>query len=436
VDLGRAGECTDTFIKGGLAKDCPENVAAPAQLAEAEAFLATHAGLVRLITVQVGSDNLFGALPAFMTSTAAQQQAMVTKLLSGMAHDWGVIFSALRKACPSCQIVALNQYNPYPKGAIPVDLSPLFQQYTQLLQQAAAPAKVQVADISAPFVGHEQAYTWIAQQHPDPTTAGFTAIAQAVAKVVAAGQVAAGATWQPKPGTTWMYETGDTPNLSKLAHVQVYDIDGFDNPASTVAALHAKGIMAVCYMDAGIWESVAPDAGNFPAALLGKSAGGSPDLKWIDLRQSGPDYSTLQEIMQARAQTCKSSGFDAIDWDMVGVYQESPSFPITAADQLAYNTFLANTTHSLGLAVGLHDDGDQVAALQPKFDFAVSEECFKYAACSAETPFISAGKAVFEVEYSDDGMTTSKFCSQANAMHFSAALATSDLDGTAWKPCW
>jgi lysophospholipase L1-like esterase len=190
VDLGHTGECTDTFISGGTAKDCPKQTGSPSQLAEATAFLEDHVGIMRLVTVQVGADNLFGALPSFMTSTAAQQQATLATLLPRMAHDWGVIFSTLRKACPDCQIVALNQYNPYPKGAITVDLAPLFQHYTELLSQAATPAKVTVADINTPFVGHELKYTWMASGHPDPTTKGFTTIAQAVAKVAALGRPA------------------------------------------------------------------------------------------------------------------------------------------------------------------------------------------------------------------------------------------------------
>jgi lysophospholipase L1-like esterase len=187
VDLGHTGECTGTFIKGGKAKGCPKSTDSPSQLAEATAFLADHYGVVRLITVQVGADDLYGSLPAFMSSTPAQQQALLTKLMPTMAHNWGVIFATLRKACPSCQIVALNQFNPYPSGAIKVDLTQLFQTYTQLLQQAATPAIVTVADIATPFVGHELAYTWMSKGRPDPTTAGFTAIAKAVSRVIAAG---------------------------------------------------------------------------------------------------------------------------------------------------------------------------------------------------------------------------------------------------------
>jgi len=256
-----------------------------------------------------------------------------------------------------------------------------------------------------------------------------------VAPPTATSTPAPAGTWHPTPGTTWFWEIGATPNLNSIGPYQVYDIDGFDNPSSTVAALHAKGIKVICYMDAGTAEPGRPDSGAFPAGLKGTAVSGWPGEYWLDVQLTGPYYSTLQSIMTARAQLCKTSGFDAIEWDNVDSYENSPGFPTTAADQLAYNTWLAGVAHGLGLSVALKNDTDQVATLEPKFDFAIDEECFKYSECSSEAPFINDNKAVLETEYSDDGMTTSMFCSQANALQFSSALATLDLNGS-WTPCW
>jgi hypothetical protein len=49
-----------------------------------------------------------------------------------------------------------------------------------------------------------------------------------------------------------------------------------------------------------------------------------------------------------------------------------------AADQIRYNTFLANAAHARGLSVGLKNDLDQVKTLQPLFDWALNEECVRY----------------------------------------------------------
>ncbi len=269
-----------------------------------------------------------------------------------------------------------------------------------------------------------------ATKTPTPPPASSTPITP-----TSTGTPVAASVWHPTPGTTWFWEIGATPSLSGLHAVQAYDIDGFDNPASTVATLHANGIRAICYIDAGTYEPGRSDDSLFPAGLKGSAVSGWPGELWLDVRPAGPNYSALKSIMVARAQMCQTKGFDAIEWDNVDSYENSPGFATTASDQITYNTFLATTAHTLGLSAGLKNDVDQVATLQPSFDFSIDEECFKYSECSTETPFINDNKAVFETEYSDDGMTTAQFCPQANSMRFSSALATFDLNGP-WTPCW
>jgi len=231
--------------------------------------------------------------------------------------------------------------------------------------------------------------------------------------------------WSPPPGTTWYWQLSGVVNLTY--QVAVYDIDGFDNPASAVATLHARGTRAICYMDAGTWENWRPDAGLFPASVKGNS-NGWPGEKWLDIRQ----LSILGPILQARAQLCVTKGFDAIEWDNVDGYSNATGFPISAADQLTFNRFLAATAHALGLAVALKNDPDQVSALLPSFDFELDEQCFQYTECAKLTPFIAAGKAVFEVEYN---LPTRRFCAQARRLRFSAARAALKLDGSLWSPC-
>ena len=69
-----------------------------------------------------------------------------------------------------------------------------------------------------------------------------------------------------------------------------------------------------------------------------------------------------------------------------------------------------------GLSVGLKNDLGQVPALVGLFDWALSEQCFQYDECSALFPFVSAGKAVFGVEYRGD---PASFCPQAVEWGFS-----------------
>ena len=52
------------------------------------------------------------------------------------------------------------------------------------------------------------------------------------------------------------------------------DLDLFDNPASTIASIHAAGKRAICYFSAGTYEDWRPDASSFDSSSLG--AGMSP----------------------------------------------------------------------------------------------------------------------------------------------------------------
>ena len=45
--------------------------------------------------------------------------------------------------------------------------------------------------------------------------------------------------WRPKPGLAWQWQLSG--RLDPTVDVPVYDIDGFDHPASTVRDLHARG---------------------------------------------------------------------------------------------------------------------------------------------------------------------------------------------------
>ena len=108
-----------------------------------------------------------------------------------------------------------------------------------------------------------------------------------------------------------------------------------------------------------------------------------------------------------------------------------PAFHWTARDQLAYNRFLARTAHRLGLAIGLKNDLAQVKSLEPRFDFAVVEQCFEFDECRKLRPFLRAGKSVFAVEYN---LPRSKFCRVASKARISAIRAEPDLAGAA-VPC-
>lgn len=236
---------------------------------------------------------------------------------------------------------------------------------------------------------------------------------------------APGGWWRPEPGTTWQWQLSGTVDVT--VPVAVYDIDGEEADPATVTALHDRGVRVVCYIDAGAWESYRSDADAFPARVLGRPVEGWADERWLDIRATD----VLLPIMAARIADCAAKGFDAVEADLVEGYLADTGFPLTAADQIAYNTALADLAHDAGLGIALKNDPEQVAQLEPVFDFAVVEECAAYDECDAYVPFVAAGKAVLHVEYEG---ALADFCPTTTALGFSSMLKRLELD--AWRrPC-
>jgi len=232
--------------------------------------------------------------------------------------------------------------------------------------------------------------------------------------------------WRPAPGTSWQWQLSGTIDTS--IDVRMYDIDLFDAPQATIDKLHHDGRVVICYFSAGSYEEWRPDAADFPAQVLGKDLDGWPGERWLDVRAQA-----VRDIMQRRLDLAVAKGCDGVELDNVDGYQNDSGFPLTAADQLAYNRFLATEAHARGLSVGLKNDLDQVNQLFADFDWALNEECFKYDECDALLPFIRAGKAVFQVEYGNASLAE-RICPQANALNFDTLIKKLELD--AWRvPC-
>ena len=235
--------------------------------------------------------------------------------------------------------------------------------------------------------------------------------------------------WQPPLTTTWQWQLSELP-IDPSFGVDMYDIDLFDNDASTVASLHAQGRKVICYISVGSWEDWRPDADQFPPSVLGNNYEGWPGEKWLDIRQ----IDLLAPIMRARFDQCQAKGFDGIEPDNIDGYTNDTGFPLTYQHQISYNTWLANEAHARGLSIGLKNDEAQAKDLLSYFDWAMTEDCFADDWCDEMAPFADAGKAVFAAEYTDV-MTESHFlntvCPAAQAIQFSAILKNRDLDG--WR---
>jgi hypothetical protein len=235
------------------------------------------------------------------------------------------------------------------------------------------------------------------------------------------------ARWLPQSTTAaWQWQLQGKIDTSVQAGV--YEIDGFETPKRTVAQLHRLGRRVICYLDVGSWESYRPDKGRFPARTLGAAYEGYPDERWLDIRRIG----ALAPVLRSRFDLCARKGFDAVEPDNIAGYENGSGFPLTAADQLRFNRWVAHEVHGRGMSVALKNDPEQVPQLVGAFDFAVVEECFEYDECARFSPFVAAGKAVFVAEYEQ---SPASFCAAAERLRFAAIRKSYDLFARPWLPC-
>ena len=306
----------------------------------------------------------------------------------------------------------------------------------------------------------------------------------------------AGACWQPALASRWQYQlqaqrtssgtcnTSQNPgginvNITGTAYTggtvapMVFDIDPqidticdtsppqYTQNTLAVSQIHAKGDKAIAYIDAGTWESFRKDAAQFDAfnnsspcngCLYGKTLSGFHNEKWLNISPGvmgvNPNTGQLEDRqavildeMTARVNQAKADGFDGIEFDNVDAWQNNTGLRLTSDQELQYITQLANIANSAGLTVALKNDTDQICAqgsgstcggLTRWFDYTVNEQCQQYSECSKLDPFVTSGKAAFQVEYK---LSTGKFCPQANAANRNAILKTYDLFDTPWTPC-
>jgi hypothetical protein len=237
----------------------------------------------------------------------------------------------------------------------------------------------------------------------------------------------AGARWQPKPtAAAWQWQLQGKVDTSIDAGV--YEVDGFEVGAGTIARLHRLGRKAICYLDVGSWERYRPDAKRFPRSVLGRAYEGYPDERWLDVRR----IDLLAPILRRRFDLCRRKGFDAVEPDNLAGYENETGFPLGAGDQLRFNRWVAREVRRSGMAVALKNDPEQVPQLLASFDFAVVEECFAYDECGKFSPFVVADKRVFVAEYSEP---LAAICAQAERLEFSAIRKDYDLFARPWEPC-
>jgi hypothetical protein len=227
------------------------------------------------------------------------------------------------------------------------------------------------------------------------------------------GEAASEVWWRPGPQPLpWQWELDHPLNLSSArdmgtgvtayggrpaAKPVVYDIDGFANPAATVASLHRRGDKVICYIEVGAAESYRPDYRRFPASVLGRAVPSYPQERYLDIRSA-----VVPEIMEERIAMCATKGFDAVETDIDESYGADTGFPLTKAIEESYMRTLAAYMHAHRLAWVIKnpdDTGDTYATdMAPLADAVLTEQCNENSTCGYLSAYTHR-KLVLNAEY-------------------------------------
>jgi hypothetical protein len=235
--------------------------------------------------------------------------------------------------------------------------------------------------------------------------------------------------------------TGDKlPNGSTAPNPVVYDIDGIENPASTVAALHTKHDHVICYMEVGT-------AGNYggtyttyynelkSAGDLGNTLQGYSSENFININAPSA-VAIVESIIKNQ---CAAKKFNGVETDLDETFNNNEGdtgFTITEANEESYMTTLAHYMHSLGLAWIIKNpddigDASYADAMYPLADAVLTEQCNQYSTCGFLSEY-QGHKAIFNAEYS---IPTSQFCSYDQSHGINGVLYDQNLDGGTRDPC-
>ncbi len=241
---------------------------------------------------------------------------------------------------------------------------------------------------------------------------------------------------------------GGGPDVTPdLFAIDLYDmsVGCGDIPASrlnrkAVGALHAAGIPAIAYIDAGTWERWRPDQHRFVVfdrrcggCLLGDALGAFPDERWFNIGGRHGQRAFLLRMMGRRLDKAVRAGFDGVYFDNQDEYLNVTGFALTGHDQIGYLTRLLNMAHRRGLDAGPNNDILQTRRFAPYADYMLNEQCFQYRECYRMNAMLAAGKPVFEIEYRSSEMDA--YCPIANRRGIDTIGKGPSLYDLPWHPC-
>jgi hypothetical protein len=132
----------------------------------------------------------------------------------------------------------------------------------------------------------------------------------------------------------------------------------------------------------------------------------------------------IADIVNGWIDGCAADGFQAVEPDNIDSYDRSDGL-LTIDDAVEYLKLLAPHAHAAGLAIGQKNTTELgTRGKAAGLDFAIAEECGRYAECGDYTNVY--GENVIDIEYTDDAYT--RACAAVGA---NVSVVRRDLDVTA-----
>ena len=198
--------------------------------------------------------------------------------------------------------------------------------------------------------------------------------------------------WNPAPTATWQWQLSGTLDSSVAA--EMYDVDLFDTPRERRRAAPRAGRPRRLLLQRRHVRAGPSGRGPFPATVARQAAGGlartSAGSTSAARRARRRSWSAGWTCARARASTASRPTTSTATPTRRG-------FPLTAADQLRFNRFLAAAAHARGLSIGLKNDLDQVAAARARLRLGAERAVLpvrRVRAAARRSP--RPGKAVFD----------------------------------------
>jgi endo-alpha-1,4-polygalactosaminidase (GH114 family) len=194
----------------------------------------------------------------------------------------------------------------------------------------------------------------------------------------------------------------DAPLVPEQA--DIWDLDLFDTPKTTIDILHSRGKRVMCYLSVGGSESWRPDFTSIPPSDLGDIMPKWKGERYLNLRSP-----SVWALMQRRIRMAYEKGCDAIDPDNVDPFNDDfergGGFkpPLTEADSINFLYNISLEAKYYGMAMGMKNAESILPNVTSFIQFAVNEECTTYSTdedgCWQYEPFLKSGKPVFHFEY-------------------------------------